>query len=83
MSMKNIQNRADTEETETEKLSPVHDGDYRIVGEIYNCYIIAEYRGEVMLIDKHAAHERIIFEQLKESRGKDGRIGSQTLIVPS
>ncbi len=82
MSMKNIQNRADTEETETEKLSPVHDGDYRIVGEIYNCYIIAEYRGEVMLIDKHAAHERIIFEQLKESRGKDGRIGSQTLIVP-
>ena len=44
------------------------------------CY--AEYRGEVMLIDKHAAHERIIFEQLKESRGKDGRIGSQTLIVP-
>ena len=39
--------------------------EYRIVGEVFNSYVIVE-RGDVMLlIDKHAAHEPIIFEELK------------------
>lgn len=38
--------------------------DYRIVGEIFNTYILVESGGELLLIDKHAAHERLIFERL-------------------
>lgn len=39
---------------------------YRIIGEVFNCYVLVE-RGETMLlIDKHAAHERILFEEFKE-----------------
>ena len=34
------------------------------------------------MIDKHAAHERIIFEDLKSSREKDGRVASQSLLLP-
>lgn len=38
--------------------------DYRIVGEIFDTYILVESGGELLLIDKHAAHERLIFERL-------------------
>lgn len=55
---------------------------YRIVGEVFSCYIIVEQEKELLLIDKHAAHERILFEQLKAREKQDGRIGSQNLLVP-
>jgi DNA mismatch repair protein MutL len=33
-------------------------------------------------VDKHAAHERVIFEDLKANRERDGRVSSQTLLLP-
>ncbi len=41
-------------------------------------YLIAESEDGLLLIDQHAAHERIIFEGLKESK----RISSQNLLMP-
>lgn len=38
--------------------------DYHIIGEIFNTYILIESGAELILIDKHAAHERLIFERL-------------------
>ena len=55
---------------------------HKIVGEAFNCYVMVEYDGALLIIDKHAAHERIIFEELNNNRKKDGRISSQTLILP-
>ena len=40
--------------------------DYRIIGEAFNSYVIVELGDIMYLIDKHAAHERIIFEDLKK-----------------
>ncbi|MBO2526816.1 MAG: DNA mismatch repair protein MutL [Clostridiales bacterium] len=40
---------------------------YRIVGEVLNTYIIVEEGKNVLLIDKHAAHERILFEKLRKA----------------
>lgn len=55
--------------------------EYRIVGEVFNSYLIVE-RGDVMLlIDKHAAHERIIFENLKKVM-KQTAVTSQMLMLP-
>ncbi len=59
---------------------------YRVVGEVFHSYVIVEVadptEGEKMLlIDKHAAHERIIFEDLK-SRMKDKHVESQLLLIP-
>lgn len=51
----------------------------RVVGECFRTYIITERDGELCLIDKHAAHERILFEQLAASYGK---VPSQMLLVP-
>ena len=52
---------------------------WRMVGELYNSYIIVEQGEEAYLIDKHAAHERILFEKLKENQEK---ISSQALLTP-
>ena len=52
---------------------------WRFVGELYNSYIIVEQGEEAYLIDKHAAHERILFEKLKANQEA---ISSQTLLTP-
>ena len=57
---------------------PVH----KIIGEAFDCYVIVEIENTLLVIDKHAAHERIIFEDLKKSRAQDGRIASQSLMLP-
>ncbi|MBR2387804.1 MAG: DNA mismatch repair endonuclease MutL [Clostridia bacterium] len=55
--------------------------EYRIVGEVFNSYVIVEKGDTMLLIDKHAAHERIIFEKLKKSM-KEATITSQMLMIP-
>ncbi len=52
---------------------------WRVVGEVMDSYIIVEEAGAVLFIDKHAAHERILFEKLKK---QDTRAMSQLLIAP-
>lgn len=55
--------------------------DYRIVGEVFNCYVIVEVGEKFLLVDKHAAHERINFERLKAAM-KDKEPSSQLLMLP-
>lgn len=55
--------------------------EYRIVGEVFNCYVIVEAADKMLLIDKHAAHERIIFENLKKGL-KSLQPQSQLLMLP-
>ena len=52
---------------------------WRMVGELYRSYILVEQGDEAFLIDKHAAHERILFEKL---RANPTDIVSQTLLSP-
>ncbi len=51
----------------------------RLVGEVFRTYIITERSGELCLIDKHAAHERILFEKLSKDYGN---VPAQMLLVP-
>lgn len=55
--------------------------DYKIIGELYNSYVIVELGDIAYIIDKHAAHERIIFEDLK-SKLNDTEPSSQILLFP-
>ena len=52
---------------------------WRVVGELYNSYIIVEQGEDAFLIDKHAAHERILFEKLKANQES---ISSQLILAP-
>ena len=63
---------------------PIHPSvipTYRIVGEVFNSYLIVEKNDKMLIIDKHAAHERIIFEKNKEMM-KSKEPSSQILITP-
>ena len=52
---------------------------WRMVGELYRSYILVEQGEEAFLIDKHAAHERILFEKLKANQEA---ISAQELMQP-
>jgi len=56
-------------------------GFYRLVGEVFNSYIIVESSNNMLLIDKHAAHERLIFESLKRALKTHER-DTQLMAVP-
>ena len=55
--------------------------EYRIVGEVFNAYVVVERGESLLLIDKHAAHERIIFEELKAAM-RSSTPTSQMLMLP-
>ena len=52
---------------------------WRLVGELYRSFVIVEQGEEAFLIDKHAAHERILFDKLKANQET---ISSQSLLSP-
>ncbi len=66
-------------EMEQEALPMPAIPDWRMVGELYNSYILVEQGDNAFLIDKHAAHERILFEKLKANQEK---ISAQSLLSP-
>lgn len=53
--------------------------EYRIIGEALRTYIIVEQGSELLFIDKHAAHERLRFEQLKQGKQP---VMAQLLLAP-
>ena len=55
--------------------------DYRIVGEVFHSYVIVECGEKMIVIDKHAAHERILFEELRSHLAK-AEASSQLLMLP-
>ena len=56
-------------------------GDMRIIGQLHNTYIVCEADAGLILIDQHAAHERILFEALS-SRAAGTKPSAQRLLVP-
>lgn len=54
---------------------------YRIIGCAFHSYIIVELEDRIMLIDKHAAHERILFEEMKRNMNRSDQT-SQLLLIP-
>lgn len=54
---------------------------YRMVGELFQCYVVLEMEDTMYLVDKHAAHERILFEQLKRGM-QAGEHSMQVLLIP-
>ena len=61
--------------TEIQKSEPKKDEKVipplKVVGELFNTYVMVEVGEKVLMIDKHAAHERILYERLLETRGDE------------
>ena len=55
--------------------------EFRVIGQALNIYIVVEKENHLILVDQHAAHERIVFEQLL-NRYRRMDVQSQSLAVP-
>ncbi len=70
--------------------APLPEGDWplgRAVAQLHGVYILAENKQGLVVVDMHAAHERIVYERLKNqlntTEGEGPRIASQPLLIPA
>ncbi|MBW2645377.1 MAG: DNA mismatch repair endonuclease MutL [Deltaproteobacteria bacterium] len=71
----------DNESAEAPLLQEKGFSTLRLVGQIHNSYIVCESRQGFIIIDQHAAHERILFEKIRSSYGRSNT-ASQRLLIP-
>lgn len=57
------------------------DSKYKIVGQVFDTYLIIEDSSKVYLIDQHAAHEKILYDELKQKLDNN-KIESQYMFTP-
>ncbi len=75
-----VENTAEPEKfPEPEEFEEIPE--YLILGEAYNCYVIVQLEDRLLMIDKHAAHERILFDELCRRMKKREKSG-QMLLAP-
>ena len=69
------------EENQVNEIKKSFFNDYKIVGQIFSTYWVIEQGNSIYMIDQHAAHERILFEEIYE-KFKNNRAVSQRLLQP-
>ena len=75
-----VQESQESEQLPAQESKPLLQN-WRIVGQVFNSYIIVEREDDMLLIDQHAAHERLLYEQLR-ARMHEVEPTSQPLILP-
>jgi len=49
---------------ETNIMSPIHENEIKIIGQVFSTYWILQYGDDMFMIDQHAAHEKVLYERL-------------------
>ncbi len=75
-----IKEEVKTETVPEVKIEPVavEIPDFKIIGQLFSTYIVLESGNEMLLIDQHAAHERINYEKIKNQGSM-----KQTVLIPA
>lgn len=66
---------------ETSELFPPETAGFRVVGQVGDSYLIVQSREGMLIIDQHAAHERVLYEKFAKELTGEG-IGLQPLLAP-
>ena len=84
-----ITNYSLTENANTENISLFEDKEeynkipnYKYCGTVFSTYIIIEMGNEMYIIDQHAAHERVMYEEIKKNYYKNLEKDSQIMLLP-
>ncbi len=87
----NLEEKSDEKETKEEikvenheliKRNTKRKIEYNYVGILFRTYIIIEIDNEVYFIDQHAAHERILYEEIKENYKNNIKNNTQMMLIP-
>ena len=82
--LKRIQKSKSEKTLEIEaKLTKKEKLEYKLIGVVFKTFIIIEIGGELYFIDQHAAHERVLYEQVKDSYNNGKKPETQLLIIPT
>jgi DNA mismatch repair protein MutL len=76
-----VKDHAAPAETGTSEESMVREVP-QVIGQLGNTYILCQVRDGFLMVDQHAAHERIVYETLKKGMSAS-RIEAQTLLLPA
>ena len=68
-------------ETENPKEEPEYEENFKVIGQVFSSYIVLEKGNEMLLLDQHAAHERMNYEKIYEAY-RNREISSQMMMVP-
>ena len=71
--------RMKEEEEKPDINNPFADGYFRVIGQIFDTYILVEKDDKLLMIDQHAAHERLNYEALKAELAESGIIPQMIL----
>ncbi|MBQ9468580.1 MAG: DNA mismatch repair endonuclease MutL [Clostridia bacterium] len=55
---------------------------FKLLGVAFDTYILAQIGDKLMIIDKHAAHERLLFEKMKANMARSDARATQLLLIP-
>jgi DNA mismatch repair protein MutL len=76
--LSSVKNMSVFEEKEEYKAIP----NYKYIGALFSTYIVIEIKDEIYIIDQHAAHERIMYEKVKENFYSNKEKDSQIMLLP-
>jgi DNA mismatch repair protein MutL len=65
----------------TQPFAPMRFGELRLLGTLLATYLVLETKDGLLLVDQHAAHERVLFERMRAA-WREREVESQRLLVP-
>ena len=80
--LQNIERQLENQKVELRKREEKRKVEYKYIGILFRTYIIVEIADEIYLIDQHAAHERVLYEQIKENYKNHIEQNSQLTLIP-